>query len=143
MRDLGLLSRAKKEVPLSIIHRILHTHFYYGYFEWGGKIYKGTYQPIINKSLFDEVQEVLNRNCKAPIKKGKPFKYRGLLQCVLCGCSVVGDEVIKKLATTGEMKKYVYYHCTQGRGKCSLDSFKEEELDGYFELAFGELFLLP
>lgn len=33
--------------------------FYYGEFEFGGKIYKGRHEPLITKALFDKVQKQL------------------------------------------------------------------------------------
>ena len=43
-----------------------------------------------------------------------------LLHCADCGCAI-----------TAEMKKgkYVYYHCTNGKGSCSKNYVREELID--------------
>ena len=43
----------------------------------------------------------------------------GLLRCAYDDCLITAE--IKK-------QRYVYYHCTGGRGKCCLPYFREEEL---------------
>jgi len=45
----------------------------------------------------------------------------GLLTCAKCGCSMTAE--IKK-------RRYVYYHCTNFRGKCPNTYIREEALSG-------------
>jgi site-specific DNA recombinase len=53
-------------------------------------------------------------------KYGKhEFAFGGLLTCAHDECLITGE--IKK-------GKYVYYHCTHGRGHCELPWFREEEI---------------
>ena len=55
-----------------------------------------------------------------PRKTGREFAFRGFLTCGKCGCSFTAQ--LKK-------KKYVYYNCTQARGKCSSKVLREDRLD--------------
>jgi len=55
----GFRSRSGRRVGKSAIGKILHNHFYYGWFEWQGELHGGNHEPIISKDLFDKVQEVL------------------------------------------------------------------------------------
>jgi len=143
MRNLGLRSRNGSPFMKSYIHHMLRNPFYYGAFKWKEEIYdsKGGYKPIITRELFDDVQRVLeNRN--VPKSRGFNFKYKGLLKCGLCGCSVVGETKTKTFKKTG-MKLYTYYHCTGGRGKCSLPWFTESAIDHYFDMAMECLYIDP
>ena len=51
------------------------------------------------------------------------FLFQGMVVCGNCGCAMVAE--VKK-------GKYIYYHCTQNRGKCSGKCIREEVLDEQF-----------
>ena len=108
----------------SIVHKILTNPIYYGDFDWVGRRYRGTHEPIISKGLFDRVQEVLAEKGRRKTRQQKHrWAFQGLVSCGHCGC-----------ALTGEIKKgrYVYYHCTGHKGKCPERYVREEELDREF-----------
>ncbi len=144
MRNLGLKSKKGNNVHRAVISQCLHNSTYFGSFVWGGKVYdnKGSYEPIISKALFDQAQVVFEQK-SVKQKYGKDYKYKGLLECGYCHCSVVGVQKIKTLKSTGETKSYTYYSCTQGRGKCNLPKFTEQQIDKYFDEALGELYIDP
>jgi hypothetical protein len=104
--------------PKSYLERILKNPFYTGLFIWGGKTYQGTHTPLVSADLFERVQGVF-RGFNRPKYRKYGFAYSGLLRCAYDQCTV-----------TAEIKKgrYVYYHCTGYKGKCSLPYFREEEL---------------
>jgi site-specific DNA recombinase len=85
---------------------------------WKEKRYCGIHEPIISRYLFDQVQEVFER-ASHPKENKRNLAFAGLLKCGKCGCSM-----------TPEMHKgkYVYYRCTQHRGKCDNVYVREEEL---------------
>ena len=158
MKSLGLRSKHDRVLMHEEIRRYLKTPFYYGRFRWGGKEYdnQGTYEPIISKALFDTVQEVLAGKSTV-VKWGRDFKYKGLLQCHLCGCAMVGDEQNKTLKSTGKTKTYVYYHCTSGKktefyqakfgqDRCPLyhrPYYTEKEVDEFLEREIESLYIDP
>src|SRR5205085_8477053 len=47
------------------------------------------------------------------------FAFAGLLRCAHDGCTVT---------TELQKSRYIYYRCSQGRGKCSLPYMREEQL---------------
>ena len=115
----GFRSRKGNKVGKSSIGKILHTHFYYGYFEWKSKLYRGNHEPIISKDLFDRVQEVLSPKSKRGYKHD--FAYVGLMRCGECGNGI-----------TAEIQKgHVYYHCTKPKGSthCSQKFVREEVIE--------------
>ena len=165
MRNEGLTvrtpNRAERElIPQRLVNkaemfRILIKPFYYGWFPWSGKLWnnrgidgKGepSYEPLIDNNLFDQVQAVFKKNRgKRMIRKGRPFLYRGLLECRYCGCSLVGE---------GHPKgPYTYYRCTYGKkavdphwykdrfGKknCIQKFWKEREITAAIEKALDDL----
>ena len=39
--------------------RIFRNPFYYGYFKWGGKLYKGSHKPLVSRKLWNKVLKKL------------------------------------------------------------------------------------
>jgi len=114
LKDNHVRTRGDKQIPLSMIYKMLGNTFYYGEFEYpknSGKWYKGNHTPMITKGLFLKVQEQL----KVPIKSkwgAKEFPYKQFLKCYSCGSSIVGEEKIKQFRN-GNERRYVYYHCSR------------------------------
>ncbi len=124
MDRLGLKSNtlSPKSVSKSQIHAILKNPFYYGVRRIKGQLYDNSnYEPIIDKPLFDKVQDVFAGYDKKPYRYGcKPFVFRAMIRCAECGCLI-----------SGEMKKgkYIYYSCNNYKKAHKNRIYvKEEEL---------------
>src|SRR3990167_3673211 len=105
----------------SYLDKIFDNPFYYGVMRINSKLYPHKYQPIVSKSLFDEVQQVQASFEKKKIQKlvGRPYAYRGMIRCAICDLAI----------TPEKQKGFVYYHCTQFKGKHNASWFREEVLD--------------
>jgi len=122
-------TRTGKKVALSSIYLMLKNPFYYGKFEYpvgSGSWYNGLHESIINKELFDKVQEqIVNENLRY---ENKEFAFTKLLKCGLCGSGITAEEKYKKLKD-GTIKKYIYYGCTRSKDiNCKCGYIREEEL---------------
>ena len=116
--------RTGAAVPVSTIHMILRNRLYMGEFTWNGRLYRGQHEPLITRQLWERVQGVLaGRYAKKQRRSKHGFAFSGLISCGHCGCALVGE--IKKL-------RYVYYHCTGFKGKCSEPYVREEVLEERF-----------
>jgi DNA invertase Pin-like site-specific DNA recombinase len=105
MDKLGLTSNMPNPKPLSKsqIHHTLKNPFYCGLMRVKGQLYEHRYEPLIDKQLFNRVQEVFEGYDKKPYRYGcKPFVFRAMVRCAECGCLITGE--IKK-------GKYIYYSC--------------------------------
>lgn len=117
-KDGRLKKHTQREIPLSMVYRMLKNTFYYGEFEYpsgSGKWYKGSHEPIISKELYDQVQEKLDQytHNKSKTKWGsKHFDFKDIFKCAYCGASVIGEEKFKRLKS-GKKNRHVYYHCTK------------------------------
>ena len=123
IEKMGLTGKSGKPISKNCLVNLLTNPFYYGQMRFNGEIYEGNHQPLISKSLFDEVQEVLKERTK-PIKTRWQFPFTGLIKCGYCGCGI-----------TAEMKKnkYIYYHCSKARDKkrhqvCPQPMMREKDL---------------
>lgn len=118
----GLRSTNGMQLSKSMIEWILKNPFYFGEFIWKNERFPGNHEPLISRTLFEQVQSLLCRDGKPKTRKDT-FIFSGLLICGRCGCQI-----------TAELKKgkYVYYHCTSGRGKCEQPYVREELIDELF-----------
>lgn len=117
-KDGRLKKHTHRNIPLSMVYRMLKNSFYYGEFEYptnSGVWYKGSHDPIITRELFKEVQKKLSfyTENKTKTKWGsKTFDFKEIFKCAYCGASVVGEEKFK-LLKSGKKNRYVYYHCSK------------------------------
>lgn len=114
LEENNVRTRGNKQIPLSMIFRILKNPYYYGEFEYpkgSGKWYKGNHEPLISKELFDRVQQALVVPLK-PKWGSKEFPYKQFLKCYTCGSSIVGEEKFRQLKN-GDKRRHVYYHCSR------------------------------
>lgn len=130
LKEAGLTNNTPKKGMLSqgSIDHVLNNSFYYGEMRMKGKLYPHNYPKIIDKALFDKVQDVKKGWNKKPFKyASKPFAYRGLIKCGLCSCMITAEEV---------KGKYIYYHCTNYHKKHTKEDnhwLREEELTKQFK----------
>lgn len=120
-RSEGMTFRGStKPISLSSVHKILRSRIYTGEFDWIGKRYQGSHEPLVSIQTWERVQGVLDGRHTARIRGiEKDFLFTGMINCGHCGCALVGD--IKK-------EKYVYYRCSHAKGKCPEPYVREEAL---------------
>jgi len=141
--DLNFKSNySNKNLSLSNIYLILQNPFYYGYFEYpkkSGLWYKGTYEPLITKELFDLVQGEIKQNSFNERKENKEFAFTKILTCGYCGSAITADKKLKKLANGGT-NKHVYYMCCKSKDRnCKNPFINENDLIEQFENLFDKI----
>ncbi len=124
----GLTSVTGREFLKSEIYRLLRCPAYYGLYQHGGEFHKGSYEPLISKSLYDQVQAVLTNKSK-PRKQSWIHAYKGLMKCSNCGCAITAETKQKHYKRTNRDASYTYYRCTRRRGLCDEPAVTEEELE--------------
>ena len=106
---------------------ILTNSFYVGLFTYGGEIYEGRHTPLIEKRLFDKVQQVIVERGHPMKPQNEPKALCGLLRCGECGMGITAEEKFK-YQKNGNVHRYVYYRCTKKKGSCSQSYIREEPL---------------
>ncbi len=120
----GFRSKKGHRVQKSTIAQMLKNPIYYGAFKWKGKMYEGSHEPLITKTEFDTVRDVLAGKTH-PAKHIPIFHFNNLVTCGECDCKVIGER---------KKGKYTYYHCTFSKGRHQgLTYFREEKIAGMFE----------
>jgi DNA invertase Pin-like site-specific DNA recombinase len=127
-----------KPLARSSIYRIFTNPFYYGYFNYGGQLYKGNHEPMITEKEFDQVQKLLGRDGR-PRPKEHRFAFTGLMKCGNCGAMITAEEKIKR-QKNGNIHHYVYYHCTKRIDKsCPEKMIELKDLDVKIDLLIKDL----
>lgn len=111
---------------LSKIYVALQNSFYYGEFRYGDKWYKGTYEPLITKALFERVQIQLQ---VAPRQWNKQlFPFKKICICGSCGGSVTAELKYRR-TKANIVNSHIYYHCNRiKKYDCSEPYITEQEL---------------
>ncbi len=129
--NIDFRSRQGKRLALSHIYRTLQNPFYYGKFQYpktNFKLHDGKHTPIISKELWDEVQIQLTVAPKAPAGT-KEFSFTKILKCGVCKTGVTAEEKLKRIKSTDEIRRYVYYHCGRANDlDCIQPYIREGEL---------------
>ncbi|MCC7556148.1 MAG: recombinase family protein [Methanoculleus marisnigri] len=104
----GLRTKKGNKVKKSTMAQILNNPIYHGQFRWKSGLHEGKHQPIISKSLFDRVQEIMNGRYNRVRVTKRNFPFSGVARCSVCNCTILGE--LKK-------GRYVYYHCGFSNGR--------------------------
>ena len=75
------------------------------------KLMKAVWDPIVNKSKFDEVQELIKKNHKANHNVAKPIKHNYIFNGSLLWCEKCGSEMEGGSGTAANHSRYYYYIC--------------------------------
>lgn len=91
---------------------IVKNQFYSGHFEWKGEWFEGKHELIVAPDVYAKALNIEKRIASRMNQNIGLFS--NWLTCI-CGCKVTFDPKIKKLKTTGEMKTYNLYRCSNGK----------------------------
>ena len=82
-----------------------------------------THEPIIDKELFDRVQELQSKDTRRAPGKRQNYLFSGFLRCADC----------KKAMTRKPSKNLIYYNCStykrKSKTKCSIHSIRLDVLE--------------
>lgn len=129
----GFRTQTGKPLTKSNYFIVLTNPIYYGEMRWNNKLYQGIHQAIIDKALFDRVQDMLRRTKNGeliPVYAKHNVTYRGLLSCGECDSKITADEKFKTNKGNGFVHRWVYYHCTHYKLCKQKGCMREEIIDG-------------
>ncbi len=106
-----------KPIAYSSICALFKNRFYTGQLPFKGEVYPGNHPAMITEEEFDRVQQIIDPlHTTRPKDKTYNFQLRNLFKCGECGFAITAEQKRKSIKSTGEIKEYVYYHCT-GKNK--------------------------
>lgn len=99
----------------------IHTQEQVPESEW--YIVENTHEPIIERPVFEKVQELLKRDTRSAPQKNSLYLFSGFLRCADCG----------KAMSRSQVKGNVYYFCRtykdQSKTACTKHSIKHNQLE--------------
>ena len=114
------------------INLILRDRFYIGIMtdKKTGQEYPHYYEKLVSDDLFEQNQAILDGHSgKRRRYAGIPSVYRGLIHCMVCGCTISPDPKTKR-QKNGNIHRYFYYHCSNGKKvHDKLTNITENELN--------------
>ena len=112
-RDLnnrGIRTRGGGEWNKGSFHRMLKNEAYIGVYKHGKYRTEGGVPPIIEREVWEEVQEIISQPAKRGAGISGDFILTGLLFCGDCESAMVGIS-----GTSRSGKQYHYYSCNRQR----------------------------
>ena len=114
------------------INLILRDKFYIGIMtdKKTGQEYPHYYEKLVSDDLFEQNQSILDGHSSKRCRyAGIPSVYRGLIHCMVCGCTISPDPKTKR-QKNGNIHRYFYYHCSNGKKvHDKLTNITEDELN--------------
>lgn len=119
MKAMGLRNEKGKPLSTSMIEFVLKNPFYYGIMLWKGNLYPHKYERIVSEEQWHRAEGIREGWHKKPFPyAGKPFVFRGLVQCAQCGST---------LTPQCKRERNIYYSCCNKQ--CSQKSVYAKERD--------------
>jgi site-specific DNA recombinase len=124
----GLRNQREGRLGVSGLGRILRNPFYIGiiFYQKRGTLLKGIHDPLISKTLFDEVGKRLQGKTAQKVKKHS-FTYRRMFRCGECNHFLVPER----------QKGHTYYRCHTRA--CLRPCVREEALEKVILSVLGSL----
>ena len=106
-----------KPISYSTLCVLFKNRFYTGQLPFKGQVFPGNHPAMITEEEFERVQQIIDPlHTTRPKDKTYNFQLRNLFKCGECGFAITAEQKRKTIKSTGEIKEYVYYHCT-GKNK--------------------------
>src|SRR5581483_2320083 len=115
LNRLGLRYRNGSQIKRTGLAWLLKNPFYIGliHIKTTNETFQGIHEPLVNRPLFDRVQNILQRKSNTQALK-HDFLYRRRLTCKTCTHSLIGET----------HKHHVYYRCQTST--CPVTCVREE-----------------
>jgi len=88
---------------------------------------------MVSVREFENAQRILDGGSWTKPEK-YDFPFTGAIRCGECGCMVTAEQHTKKSG-----RRYVYYHCTKKKGRCTEKYVRAEELEAQLRDFIGSL----
>lgn len=137
-QEMGLRMQKGVGITRKNFYQLFRNPFYYGSFNWNGKLYPGKHEPMISKTEFDLAQRIMDAK-SFPRAKTHVFAFTGLMRCGGCGAFITAEEKTKH-QQNGNTHHYTYYRCTKRiKRDCTEPAISSDELESQILSVLGKI----
>jgi DNA invertase Pin-like site-specific DNA recombinase len=124
--DQGYKTSRQKDFNKNSLRTILHNEKYIGIYKYMDVVIEGGIPAIVDKELFDRVQNLHHHNytCRARAKAKEDYLLTTKIFCGHCGAPMVGESGTSK---TGKL--HLYYKCTNRKRHKNCTKKVEKKAD--------------
>jgi site-specific DNA recombinase len=123
--------RGGKLINKTSLHKLLTNVTYLGKLAYKDEVHEGEHEAIVDESVWQNVQQVLQRNKRTGTARNKSGAFlKGVLRCTSCDCAMSPTYVMKD-----GNKRYRYYVCSSaqkfGWSSCPSPSVPAGEMERF------------
>ncbi len=126
---MGVTTAKGTAVTFNVVQRMLHNRRYIGEYSFKDVVIPNGIPAIVPQDLFDKVQQMLEKNKKAPARAKAEVNYilTTKLRCGHCGVYMCGESGTARNGTT-----HRYYKCATAKkhkGDCKKKAIKKDYIE--------------
>jgi site-specific DNA recombinase len=123
------------------LHSLLTNATVAGLVRFGGELYPGEHEAVVDPDVWKRVQDRLKANGngdgRSTRRSQRPALLHGLLHCARCECPMTFTYTTKK------SRRYAYYKCAtalkQGAEACPTEALPAKEIEDYVVRELGAI----
>ena len=119
------------------VYRTLRNERYTGVFHAGDETFEKTYTRIIDDSLFEQVNTLLDKHRRGRTAEGCDYLLRGKMKCGYCGSSINGESGTSR---TGKVSHYYKCHLRKKKKQCQKETVRKDWIENLVLSIIEELF---
>jgi site-specific DNA recombinase len=138
LEERGLRSRPTRRYPSRALlpkdfQSLLRNPYYLGQVSYGGKVYEGRHEPLVDEATFEQVQELLSAKRVSGERSWRHFHYlRGSIYCGECGRRLIYNRA------KGHGGDYEYFVCGgRQHGNCKQRAHRVQAVEAAIEQHYG------
>ncbi len=138
MEERGLRSRPTRRYPSRALlpkdfQKLLRNLYFLGQVPYGGKVYEGRHEPLVDEATFEQVQELLTAKRVSGERPWRHFHYlRGSIYCGECGRRLIYNRA------KGKGGLYEYFVCGgRQHGNCKQRAHRVQAVEAAVEQHYG------
>jgi site-specific DNA recombinase len=138
LEERGLRSRPTRSYPSRALlpkdfQSLLRNRYYLGEVHYGGKVYEGRHEPLVDEAAFEEVQVLLTAKKISGERPWRHFHYlRGSIYCGECGRRLIYSRA------NGKGGEYEYFVCGgRQHGNCKQRAHRVQAVEAAVEQHYG------
>ncbi|MBI2601397.1 recombinase family protein [Candidatus Daviesbacteria bacterium] len=141
-KTLGVTNYKGKFINHTSMLRLLQDPYYCGYIKFKGELFPSKHLPMLTKSEFELMQDVLHGRSKGKQQKTQYVYGQSLIKCGECSYHYLGETHTKKYRN-GKIGTFIHYRCSRKKKGCSQGYINAAKIEPQVTAALEQLDIPP